>query len=666
MKISAKKVGAFISALFFLAAIGCGKPGDKTGSSTVKKTTQRNISKPPAGVTVYKSRKEAKEVVLVRYLLHRTAQKYIIAQTYMKAILKFTPGKNGSVAQFNELMRKTRAAYADVQRAALVANYYAIGLIHLERQKKGFSLYAMQPVEQNPFYFSGTAYAASDDELKKVYDNAKLGQKLQKLAEAMGTTDIQEAKNFLDKQPASYQNEAQVYDTLHKAQSVTNAGLKTVGLVGTAIAVGGAAATATPAMALAGGVALTVGIVDTGLSYVNTVNTLANDDRGSEGLGNVMFVTGTANTVAGGAYNIAGGISKGDSIKEVVIGCFKDDKKNVLDASQKGINMLNNPGTALSELSKSKNLSEMVDGVNTVSWYIDRGADANNLFALMSDSDKKNSNNYATSINTKSMSGKNIRQALEFCGTSIKQIEQLSSLINKQRELERKATWQDLYKKANSWSAANANNSGLFNLIVNSVYGNMVRTYGGNPNTYNQHLKRLLEAVLKLANINNTPTNTAKQTQLAPFAPELVAGNYTAGFYDNGEKKGDLEMSVQASGKALRVYVKDFNTEGVVNNYNPQTGRGTFTHDFWGTKNLVKEVRFIKLNEAIVSRFRLELHTVGNPKKAKSTEQTTGPIIGTGRNMPRLHLGPGNPKYDRAVELSRQRAQQAQQAKQKK
>lgn len=650
IKISAKKVGAILSALIFLTAIGCGKPGDKTGSSTIKKTTHRDISQRPAGVTVYRSRKESKEVVLVRYLLHRTAQKCLIAQTYMKAILKFKPGKNGSVAQFNELMQKTRAAYDDAQRAVLVTNYYAIGLIHLERQKRDFSLYAMQPVEQNPFYFSGTAYAASDDELKKVYDNAKLGQKLQSLAEAMGTKDIQAAKNFIDRQPAKYQNEAQVYDTLHKAQSVTNAGLKTAGLVGTAIAVGGMAATATPAMVLAGGVAFTVGVVDTGLSYVNTVFTLVNDDRGSESLGNVMLVTGIANTVAGGAYNIAGGISKGYNIKEIVISCFKDDKSKVLDASQKGINMLNNPGTALSELSKGKNVSAMVDGVNTVSWYIDRGADANNIFSLMSDSNKNESNNYSTSINIKNLSGKN-KKAMEFCGTSTNQIEKLSSLMNRQRELERKATWQDYYRQANSWSAANINNSGLFNNIVNNVFGNMVRTYGGNPNTYNQHLKRLFEAVLKLANINNAPPNIAQQTQQAPFAPELVAGKYKAGFYANGSKQGDLDLVVRASGKTLIIDIKTITCHGVVNNYNPQTGRGTFTHGGHNNKTLVKEVRFFRVNEAVKNLFRLEIHAFDDDKpKPKTTTKTF--------RAQDINLGPGNPKYDRAVELGRQRAQQ--------
>ncbi len=565
-----------VTALAF-ALNGCGG-----GKKDAKKFSVPPDQLPEGVISVIKP-KPNNETIFVRALVQESIRRNQIAKLYNEALIHYDP-KKGSAAEHEKLLKRAKKAWKDARDSASVAMFYAMGLSQLERTE-GYDPYqkskALLIVPE--IHLMPVAYAKENKKLNtkeevysKIHGSYKVGIKkeIDKFPEGkqllaiskMYHTDGKTACDIMKDVNPDYFNRGRSwedisYDVAYRSANVA----KTAGKVaGIGLAAVGTAAAAGPVAMIAGGIAVTVKVVDTGLDAVQTSLVVLTGEE-DKGLNKALAYTGAADTAASiMTFDLTKPIAtlKGVSSYKFKEGAtLLDQLKGYAYMTGKGL------GSVTRELAKG-NLKDAVklinlEGVNNsmgvVSGIYSTGSEIKG--ALQSNDEGKNGVLAISSNETedgrievrtglisqkdrKKMTDKEKeaeKEKLKALGMTAKEIEEAETNVKQTKAAGSVKTQKELEKEAQSLLEAGGGSDykNMFDMLIDSTRQGLINAILGPGGKMSDLDKMLSEAageemkatgviVVKddKGNIKSVQVVGEKKDAAAPFAPSKVAGTY--------------------------------------------------------------------------------------------------------------------------------------------
>ncbi len=634
-------VAVLTVAVVSFALSGCG------GGKKEVKEFSVPVDKLPEGIISVIKPKPNNETLFVRALVQEVIRQNIVAQRYNEALIHYDSLK-GNAAEHEKLLKKTKEAWKSARDAASVATFYAMALSQLERTE-GYNPYqnpktAMLTVPE--IHLMPVAYAKEDkkynskEEVFSKYSPQLIRNDLKKIPEGKQLLAISKMYHTTGKAAVDIMNTVNpdytpkgrswgdiTADVAYRSANVA----KTAGkIAGVGLAAVGTMAAAGPVAALAGGIAVTVKIVDTGLDAVQTSLVVLTGEE-DKGLNKALAVTGTADTVVSiMTFDLSKPMMGNHGIK------FKDTgslTKNIINQAKGYVQ-----GSAYGASKAAQNVKGGIQSIKTGLLNYNSGfpvgnlklaakqvmASEGNLNALsvtsgiigLNDnyntlcSSSKETGDGRTETRTGSFSVKNGTEednlkAKALGLSSIEDLKKLEEAVKQQKADAAVATSKEFEKAAEE--AANSGGAGqyteMFNSFVDATREGLLEAIlgpGGNMNDLDKILTEAAGEEMKATNIIVSRDEEGNITRAAivgekknaepPFAPAKVAGTYKVPV-DNGTVT--IIVKVQGEGITLaypyyRNNVLKHRTETPAS-YDPKSGKGTLVNEgstcsFWFTQ----------------------------------------------------------------------------------
>ena len=602
-----------------LALNGCG------GKKEAKKFSVP-VDKLPEGVISVIKPKPNKETLFVRALVQESVRRNYEAKLYNEALIHYDPRK-GSAADHERLLKKAKAAWKSARDSASVAMFYAMGLSQLERTE-GYDPYqkskAMLTVPE--IHLMPTVYAKENklNTKEEVYSNIhgsyKVGIKKEieqfpegKQLLAISTmyhTDGKTACDIMKDVNPDYFNRGRSwedisYDVAYRSANVA----KTAGKVaGIGLAAVGTAAAATPAAIVAGGIAVTVKIVDTGLDAVQTSLVVLTGEE-DKGLDKALKVTGTADTICSIAtFDLTKPVFKGKTygVRFKPEATFSDKLKGYAYLSKENLKSL--PSSSLKDIILTKGLADEGNynalGLVTGLVNLPKGSE-NNDKAIVVTGCETVDGRFETRTGVfeaidKSFDTEENRKKAQALAAKIDDIIKRGKEEDEKKAAAATKSSQDLEKDAEN--VANAGGAGdyknMFDMFIDSTRKGLIESIlgpGGNMSDLDKILSEAAGEEMKATgliiskddkgNIKSVQVVGEKKNAGAPFAPSKVVGTYRVYV---PKEKNHATVTVRDQGGRLSVsYKYQVEIDGKVSenakvhaygpytpSYDPQTGRG--------------------------------------------------------------------------------------------
>lgn len=620
-----KKTAALltVTALAF-SLIGCG------GKKEAKKFSVPKENLPEGVVSVIKP-KPNNETMFVRMLVQESIRLNIVAQRYNEALIHYDP-KKGNAKDHEKLLKKTKKAWQEARDASSVAMFYAMGLSQLAREE-GYDPYQKTAMLTVPeIHLMPTAYAKEKGKLNtkeevysKIHGSYKVGikkeidrfpEEKQLLAiSTMYHTNGKTACEIMKDVNPDYFSKGKSWEEITCDVAYRGANIaKTAGKVaGIGLAAVGTAAAAAPIAVFAGGVAVTVKIVDTGLDAVQTSMVVITGEENEE-LNKVLAVTGTADTVASiMTFDLTKPIANMKGVKS-----YTFTKDATLLDKVKGYGYMTKEGvkTVVGELAK-KDLKRAAGQVNfegfnnVVSVTTGVIGLKDNYDTLAGTSKETEDGRIETRTATLSLKNgtENDKLKAEALGlldasTTMDDLKKEAQAAEQKKADSATASSTDCVKSAEE--AANAGGATdykeTYQTFVDGVRKGLIENIigpGGNISDLDKMLSEaageemkateLIVSTDEQGNVKDIKVVAKKTDNTPPFAPKKVAGTYKV-----PHQGATLTFVVKEQGGSLIIDYQFYRNKELKHrrekpaSYDPQTGKGTFAVEnsscpFWFT-----------------------------------------------------------------------------------